>query len=155
MPREREARIKGIPLIGKGVVFPLLEWPTYTGLDLRNNPALERLISFDLGQKNDPTVISFFFRDAVEDKIYVAGGSGGGWLSSVEVFDGVQWKLLASSLAEGRPRCAAINFVDTVVVLGGNRETIEQLDLLTGKWNAKSIPAMSTALRSELAVVSY
>ena len=71
MPWEREARMKGIPLIGKGVVFPLLEWPVYTGLDLRNNPALERLISFDLGQKNDPTVISFFFRDAIEDIIYL------------------------------------------------------------------------------------
>jgi hypothetical protein len=29
------------------------------------------LISFDLGQKNDPTVISFFFRDPIEDIIYL------------------------------------------------------------------------------------
>ena len=71
MPWEREARMKGIPLIGKGVVFPLLEWPIYGGLDLRNNSSLERLISFDLGQKNDPTVISFFFRDPVEEIIYL------------------------------------------------------------------------------------
>jgi hypothetical protein len=38
---------------------------------LRNNPDLERLISFDLGIKNDPTVISFFFRDAIQEIIYL------------------------------------------------------------------------------------
>lgn len=73
MPWERECRINGIPLVGKGVVFPMLEWPTYkaTDIDLKNNPALERLISFDLGIKNDPTVISFFFRNPVEEIIYL------------------------------------------------------------------------------------
>ena len=72
-PWERDCRIKGIPLIGKGVVFPLLEWPTYKSdeYDLRNNPKLERLISFDLGIKNDPTVISFFFRDPFTEVIYL------------------------------------------------------------------------------------
>jgi hypothetical protein len=65
--------MKGIPLVGKGVVFPLLNWPTYKGidLDLKNNEKLERLISFDLGIKNDPTVISFLFRDPVEEIIYL------------------------------------------------------------------------------------
>lgn len=73
MPWERECRMKGIPLVGKGVVFPMLNWPTYksTDIDLKNNPALERLISFDLGIKNDPTVISFLFRDPVEEIIYL------------------------------------------------------------------------------------
>jgi len=73
MPWERECRMNGIPLMGKGVVFPLLEWPIYKSdaHDLRNNPKLERLISFDLGIKNDPTVISFFFRDAVNEIIYL------------------------------------------------------------------------------------
>jgi hypothetical protein len=73
MPWERDCRIKGIPMIGKGVVFPILEWPTYKGIDfeLRDNPKLERLISFDLGIKNDPTVISFFFRDPVTEVIYL------------------------------------------------------------------------------------
>ena len=73
MPWERECRMNGIPLVGKGVVFPMLDWPTYksTDIDLKNNPALERLISFDLGIKNDPTVISFLFRDPVEEKIYL------------------------------------------------------------------------------------
>ena len=73
MPWERECRMNGIPLVGKGVVFPLLEWPTYKSIDvdLKNNPKMERLISFDLGIKNDPTVISFFFRDPVEEIIYL------------------------------------------------------------------------------------
>jgi len=73
MPWERECRMNGIPLVGKGVVFPLLEWPTYKGIDvdLKTNEKMERLISFDLGIKNDPTVISFFFRDPVEEIIYL------------------------------------------------------------------------------------
>jgi phage terminase large subunit-like protein len=73
MPWERDCRINGIPLVGKGVVFPLLEWPTYKSedIDLRVNKKLERLISFDLGIKNDPTVISFFFRNPVEEIIYL------------------------------------------------------------------------------------
>lgn len=73
MPWERECRMRGIPLIGQGVVFPLLNWPTYKteDIDLRNDPNLERLISFDLGIKNDPTVISFFFRNPVTEVIYL------------------------------------------------------------------------------------
>jgi hypothetical protein len=73
MPWERECRINGIPLVGKGVVFPLLEWPTYKSIDfdLKNNEKLERLISFDLGIKNDPTVISFLFRDPAAEIIYL------------------------------------------------------------------------------------
>ena len=73
MPWERECRMNGIPLVGQGVVFPLLNWPTYksTEVELRNDPKMERLISFDLGIKNDPTVISFFFRDPVEEIIYL------------------------------------------------------------------------------------
>ena len=73
MPWERECRINGIPLVGKGVVFPLLKWPTYkaTEIDLKNDPNMERLISFDLGIKNDPTVISFFFRDPVQEIMYL------------------------------------------------------------------------------------
>ena len=65
--------MNGIPLVGKGVVFPLLNWPTYkaTDVDLMTNDKLERLISFDLGIKNDPTVISFFFRDPAQEIIYL------------------------------------------------------------------------------------
>jgi phage terminase large subunit-like protein len=73
MPWERECRMNGIPLVGQGVVFPILEWPTYKNadIDLKNNEKLERLISFDLGIKNDPTVISFLFRDPYTETIYL------------------------------------------------------------------------------------
>ena len=73
MPWERECRMNGIPLVGQGVVFPLLKWPTYKAVDLKlqENMELERLISFDLGIRNDPTVISFFFRDPDEEIIYL------------------------------------------------------------------------------------
>jgi phage terminase large subunit-like protein len=73
MPWERECRINGIPLVGKGVVFPMLKWPTYKSVDvdLRSNDKLERLISFDLGRSNDPTVISFMFRDPVDEIIWL------------------------------------------------------------------------------------
>jgi len=73
MPWERECRINGIPLVGKGVVFPMLKWPTYKSIDfdLKQNEKLERLISFDLGIRNDPTVISFMFRDPIEEVIYL------------------------------------------------------------------------------------
>ena len=65
--------MKGIPLVGKGVVFPLLDWPTYKAEDveLSKNSKLERLISFDLGIKNDPTVISYFFRNPETETIYL------------------------------------------------------------------------------------
>lgn len=73
MPWERECRMNGIPLVGKGVVFPLMKWPTYKSIDkdLLSNDKLERLISFDLGIRNDPTVISFLFRDPVDEIIYL------------------------------------------------------------------------------------
>ena len=55
------------------MVFPLLSWPTYKAedLELTKNPKLERLISFDLGIKNDPTVISYFFRNPETEVIYL------------------------------------------------------------------------------------
>jgi len=73
MPWERECRMNGIPLVGQGVVFPILDWPIYktSDIDFKNNEKLERLISFDLGIKNDPTVISFLFRDPFTENIYL------------------------------------------------------------------------------------
>jgi len=38
---------------------------------LMHNDKMERLISFDLGIRNDPTVISFFFRDPIAEVIYL------------------------------------------------------------------------------------
>lgn len=65
MPHEREARTQGIPVMGRGAVFPMLTWPTYTSaeLDLESRTDLHRLISLDLGLINDSTVLSFFYWD--------------------------------------------------------------------------------------------
>lgn len=61
MPHEREARTKGIPVMGMGAVFPLLDWPLYDtpDFDFDTMPWLERVISLDLGLVNDSTVISY------------------------------------------------------------------------------------------------
>jgi len=68
LPHEREARIQGKPIMGKGAVFQLREWPTYkTGdynfLEMRN---IHRVISLDLGLVNDKTVISLLYWDPYE-----------------------------------------------------------------------------------------
>ena len=102
------------------------------------------------------TARQLFGAASLDDKIYVAGGhgGGGGYLSSVEVFDGVRWTLLGSSLAQTRYYCAATALNGTLVVLGG-RTTVEQFSPAAGTWSAKSIPAMRTARRNFLAVVSF
>ena len=72
LPYERECRMNGIPMQGRGVVFPMLDWPTYSNTDLdTTRDDLERLISADLGQSHDPTVLSFLFRDPKDDCIYL------------------------------------------------------------------------------------
>lgn len=65
LPYEREARIKGIPVMGKGAVFPLTAWPTYRSneYDFRNTLGLQRIIAMDLGLVNDKTVISLMYWD--------------------------------------------------------------------------------------------
>jgi len=68
LPHEREARIQGKPIMGKGAVFQLREWPTYkTGdfnfQEMRN---IHRVISLDLGLVNDKTVISLIYWDPYE-----------------------------------------------------------------------------------------
>jgi phage terminase large subunit-like protein len=73
LPHEREARIRGIPIQGKGAVFQLREWPTYkTGtIDFKSNPRMERVISLDLGLVNDKTVISLIYWDPMERIVYL------------------------------------------------------------------------------------
>jgi len=63
LPHERDARVKGIPIMGKGAVFQLRNWPTYrTGdYDLRNTTGIERIIALDLGLVNDKTVVSLMY----------------------------------------------------------------------------------------------
>lgn len=73
LPHERDARTRGIPVMGTGAVFPLLDWPTYksSDVDFDTMPHLERVISLDLGLINDATVISFMARDTRENVIYL------------------------------------------------------------------------------------
>ena len=63
LPHEREARIAGKPVMGKGAVFQLASWPTYkTGeYDFTRMPSIQRVIALDLGLVNDKTVISLMY----------------------------------------------------------------------------------------------
>lgn len=68
LPHEREARIAGKPVMGKGAVFQLNSWPTYkTGeIDFHTMPNVHRIIALDLGLVNDKTVISLMYWDPYE-----------------------------------------------------------------------------------------
>jgi phage terminase large subunit-like protein len=63
LPHERDARRNGVPVMGKGAVFQIRNWPTYrTGdYDLRNVTGIRRIIALDLGLVNDKTVISLMY----------------------------------------------------------------------------------------------
>jgi phage terminase large subunit-like protein len=63
LPHERDARRNGVPVMGKGAVFQIRNWPTYkTGTyDFRNTSGLHRLIALDLGLVNDKTVLSMMY----------------------------------------------------------------------------------------------
>jgi len=65
LPHERDARRNGVPVMGKGAVFQIRNWPTYkTGdYDFRNTHGLHRVIALDLGLVNDRTVISLMYWD--------------------------------------------------------------------------------------------
>jgi phage terminase large subunit-like protein len=73
LPHEREARIAGKPVMGKGAVFQLSNWPTYkTGeIDFTRMPNIQRVISLDLGLVNDKTVISLIYYEPYEKTIYL------------------------------------------------------------------------------------
>lgn len=71
LPRwELDARVKGIPSMGRGLVFQILEWPLFDKLP-SNHHNFKRLISMDLGIKIDPTVISYLLHDEENDIIYL------------------------------------------------------------------------------------
>jgi len=73
LPHEREARIAGKPVMGKGAVFQLSNWPTYqTGqIDFTRLPNIQRVISLDLGLVNDKTVISLIYWEPYERTAYL------------------------------------------------------------------------------------
>lgn len=73
LPHEREARIAGKPVMGKGAVFQLSAWPTYkTGeIDFQRMPNIQRVIALDLGLVNDKTVISLMYWEPYEKTAYL------------------------------------------------------------------------------------
>lgn len=73
LPHEREARIAGRPVMGKGAVFQIADWPIYkTGsIDFARMPNIQRIIALDLGLVNDKTVISLLYHDPYEKTIYL------------------------------------------------------------------------------------
>jgi len=83
MPYEREARLNGRPLMGKGAVFQIANWPTYkTGeYDFATIPNVHRVISLDLGLVNDQTVISLIYWHPQSKTL---------WLNTQIVLNGVE-----------------------------------------------------------------
>ena len=73
LPHEREARMAGKPVLGKGAVFQLSNWPTYkTGeIDFTRMPRIQRVIALDLGLVNDKTVISLMYWEPHEKIAYL------------------------------------------------------------------------------------
>jgi len=68
LPHEREARMQGRPIMGKGAVFQLRDWPTYKSgsINFMDMPNIQRVIALDLGLVNDKTVISLMYWDPYE-----------------------------------------------------------------------------------------
>ena len=73
LPHERDARRNGVPVMGKGAVFQIRNWPTYkTGdYDFRNSAGMHRIIALDLGLVNDKTVISLMFWHPEEQEAWL------------------------------------------------------------------------------------
>jgi len=73
LPHEREARIAGKPVMGKGAVFQIREWPTYTTgqIDFTRIPNIQRVIALDLGLVNDQTVITLMYWEPYERTAYL------------------------------------------------------------------------------------
>ena len=73
LPHEREARIAGKPVMGKGAVFQINNWPIYkTGeFNFQEMPHIQRIISLDLGLVNDKTVISLMYWEPYEKTAYL------------------------------------------------------------------------------------
>ena len=73
LPHEREARIQGRPIQGRGAVFQMRSWPTYRpgDFDFRTLPNIQRIIALDLGLVNDRTVISLMYWDPLEREAWL------------------------------------------------------------------------------------
>jgi phage terminase large subunit-like protein len=73
LPHEREARMQGRPIMGKGAVFQIRSWPTYTtgDFDFARMPQIQRVIALDLGLVNDKTVISLMYWEPREREAWL------------------------------------------------------------------------------------
>ena len=73
LPHEREARMQGKPIQGRGAVFSIRDWPTYrpSEIDFRSLPNIHRIIALDLGLVNDKTVITLLYWDPYERTAYL------------------------------------------------------------------------------------
>ena len=73
LPHERDARRNGVPVMGKGAVFSLSTWPTYTSTDhdFKRYINLRRVIALDLGLVNDKTVVSLMYWDEVNHEAWL------------------------------------------------------------------------------------
>ena len=73
LPHEREARMQGKPIQGKGAVFSIRDWPTYRPgeVDFRSMPNIHRIIALDLGLVNDRTVITLMYWEPYERTAYL------------------------------------------------------------------------------------
>jgi len=75
LPHEREARIAGKPVMGKGAVFQLANWAAVTyktgEFDFNRMPNIQRVIALDLGLVNDKTVISLMYWEPNERIAYL------------------------------------------------------------------------------------
>ena len=73
LPHERDARMQGRPIMGKGAVFQIRSWPTYKPgeIDFRTFPNIQRVIALDLGLVNDKTVISLMYWDPYERQAWL------------------------------------------------------------------------------------
>jgi len=73
LPHERDARRNGVPVMGKGAVFQIRNWPTYrTGdYDLRSVQGIKRIIALDLGLINDKTVITLMYWHPEEQEAWL------------------------------------------------------------------------------------
>ena len=73
LPHEREARMQGRPIMGKGAVFQIRQWPTYQSgdFDFRQRSNIHRIIALDLGLVNDKTVITLMYWDPYEREAWL------------------------------------------------------------------------------------
>jgi hypothetical protein len=82
----------------------------------------------------------------LDDRIYVCGGQVNfdlvATIASVEMFDGMKWSVLDSSLSVPRSGHACVVWGGKIAVLGGGQEKVEVYNKTKRKWEFDVIPNM-------------